>query len=146
MNNRKSIPWDLIIAILGAIGIYLSLPYHLPEKFLKEIYLAGLIVLAIIFAEFFASVMAVPAFLNKIQDQEPLKPRPMPLKEGLFLAKLSLSSLVYFTMFYFYTAYCAQTNPVGQNKTWLMIGSLLFFYTLFAFFGALWRVLDRSPE
>jgi hypothetical protein len=136
MKIRKNVPWDLLLSVIAFIGIYLSLPYHIPATVLKEIYFTGMVALSILFAALIATISLIA---GKARDEN----AGISLKRWRFTLKIAFSSLVYFAVFYFYTAYSSLTSESVQNKTWISIGSFLFLYSLWASFRTVLSVLQR---
>lgn len=122
----------VLLASAGAIAVYLSLPYHIAPGFLKNLYMTGLIVMAIISAELLAGLLLTTILYGK-NDQ--ISNALIRLPELKSFSRTICFSLIYFAALYFHTSYIAHITPTaGQNKTWISLGVFLFLLSIFSCF------------
>lgn len=146
MIKRIFVSWDFALAVAGAVAIALAFPRLLPTSFAKDIYGAGISVLAILFSVYFAALAIIMAssddsfvaFLEQVGDYSRL------INTFLFSLVILFIVLICSLVLYTYTSYLFASKLTRQSKWWLVGFGFLFLWGLFAAAISTWDAVAYS--
>lgn len=146
MIKRIFFSYDFSLAVAGGVVIELAFPKLLPTSFAKDIYGAGISVLAILFSVYFAALAIIMAssddefvaFLEKVGDYSRL------IRTFRFSLTILFIALICSLVLYTRTAFLYAGHVMYQNKWWLVGFGFIFLWGLFAAATSTWDAIEYS--
>jgi hypothetical protein len=138
MSPKEILHWDLYAGVIAALVVYFVLPVTVSSAASKELYYAGITVLAIVFAVFFAALAIIMSatdsefviFLEKTRDYTGL------ISTFKYtLALLFISLLISLGLFFL-----SDVTTSAQQSRWL-VGIFVFFF-IYSLFATVSAVID----
>lgn len=138
--------WDIWVAIVCASIVFFLLPSRIDSNFAKDSYFAGLSVLSVIFAIFFASLAIIMSsshdeFISFLEEKDGYTKIIGTFRYTLMLLFIALLlSLV----LYVYTSYTISPTSLVQSKWAFTIFTFISLYALFAVIMSTSEVINYS--